>query len=107
MLDITEEIKDLAEDRLIRNLKAGKERTINWYLATKARDRGYSQSLSLNGGTDENGRPISLTASGPTVLIYIPDNGRDPSMIDVSPPRIANKDGSTLASGLNAGNSDP
>lgn len=98
LYDIAEEIKDIAEDRLIRNIKAGKEKTVNWYLATKAPERGYAQRLSLNAGVDEDGNPIPLSAA-PTVVIYIPDNGRDPAFVTASPARISNSNGSHAANG--------
>ena len=42
---------------------------------TKARDRGYARQHNLTGA---KGQP--LTASPAQVVIYIPDNGRDPEI---------------------------
>ena len=80
VVDITEELKDLAEDRLIRNIKAGKERSVTWFLATKARDRGYGHAGIP---VDEDGNLVGI--AGATVHIYIPDNGRDPLIINAAP----------------------
>ena len=41
VVDIVETQKDLVEGQLLNNCKKGKERSIFFYLSTKAKDRGY------------------------------------------------------------------
>jgi hypothetical protein len=87
--EIDEALKDLAEANIFKLIKAGDRHTSIWYLGTKARDRGYGQQLGVSAGFDDQGRPVALSAS-PSVMIYIPDNGRDPQLIVAGPQRILN-----------------
>ena len=73
--EAAEEIKDLAETALIENIRNGDTNAIKFYLETKAWDRGYARQHNLTGA---KGQP--LTASPAQVVIYIPDNGRDPEI---------------------------
>lgn len=84
LAEVSEEMKDVAEASLFKQIVEGSESNTRWYLATKARDRGYGQQVGVTAGFDEQGRPVPLSA-GPSVLIYIPDNGRDPGLVDVTP----------------------
>jgi hypothetical protein len=72
--DCVEEIKDLAESKLIENIRANDTGAIKFFLERRARDRGYGAHYALSG---EEGQPIFPAAK---VHIYIPDNGRDPQL---------------------------
>jgi hypothetical protein len=45
---------DLAEDVVLRKLKRGDVQTARWFLARKARDRGYGDEFGISGGLDIN-----------------------------------------------------
>jgi hypothetical protein len=70
-----EEIKDLAESALIANIRKGDTAAIKFYLETKGKDRGYVRRYNLTGA---EGQP--LTRPPAQVVLYLPDNGRDPQM---------------------------
>ena len=70
-----EEIKDLAETALIENIRNGDTNAIKFYLETKGKDRGYMRQYRVSG---PQGQP--LTAPQAQVVIYLPDNGRDPGI---------------------------
>lgn len=53
--DIDEELKDLAEGKLLQLIRAGDPQTIRWYLERKGRDRGYGQRVEATG---PDGGPI-------------------------------------------------
>jgi hypothetical protein len=55
LTDIDEQIKDLAESKMLTLLRAGDAQTVRWYLETKAKDRGYTRRVE-NVGKD--GGPI-------------------------------------------------
>lgn len=55
--DIDEEIKDLAEGKLLQLIKAGDGQAIRFYLERKARDRGYGHKVEATG---PNGGPIEV-----------------------------------------------
>jgi hypothetical protein len=71
-----EEIKDLAETALIENIRNGDTNAIKFYLETKGKDRGYVRQYKVTGA---EGQP--LTAPPPQVVVYMPDNGRDPDLV--------------------------
>jgi hypothetical protein len=71
-----EEIKDLAETALIENIRNRDTNAIKFYLETKAKDRGYVRQYKVTGA---QGQP--LTAPPSQVVVYIPDNGRDPKIV--------------------------
>jgi hypothetical protein len=87
--DINEGLKDMAEDQLLKNIKRGRERSVMWYLATKARDRGYGSGGS---GVDLDGNFVA----GASVHIYMPDNGRDPLIVNGEALRKPNGRGNGL-----------
>jgi hypothetical protein len=70
-----EEIKDLAETALIENVRNGDTNAIKFYLETKGKDRGYVRQYRVSG---PQGQP--LIAPQAQVVIYLPDNGRDPGI---------------------------
>ncbi len=45
---------DVAEDVVLRKLKRGDVQTARWFLARKARDRGYGDEFGISGGLDIN-----------------------------------------------------
>ena len=53
----TEKIIDLAESSLIRNIRNGDTTSIIFYLKTKGKKRGYSQSVDVSGTIEH--KPIS------------------------------------------------
>lgn len=55
--DIDEEIKDLAEGKMLQLLRAGDPSTIRWYLEMKAKDRGYARRVE---NTGPNGGPMEM-----------------------------------------------
>ena len=74
--EAAEEIKDLAETALIGNIRNGDTNAIKFYLETKAKDRGYVRQHKV---TSAEGQPI--TVPPPQVVLYLPDNGRDPEIV--------------------------
>jgi hypothetical protein len=74
--EAVEEIKDLAETALIENIRNRDTNAIKFYLETKAKDRGYVRQYKVTGA---EGQP--LTAPPAQVVVYIPDNGRDPEIV--------------------------
>ena len=46
--DIQEELIDLAESMLLKNIKEGKTAEIIFYLKTKGKDRGYIETINQN-----------------------------------------------------------
>jgi hypothetical protein len=71
-----EEIKDLAETALIENIRNGDTNAIRFYLETKGKDRGYVRQYKVTGAEDQ-----PLMVSPPQVVVYMPDNGRDPEIV--------------------------
>jgi hypothetical protein len=69
--DVVEQNLDLAEHKLLKNVEAGREASIFFYLKTKGKERGYVERF---GYVDKNDKPVD----GPTYVIVLPDNGRDP-----------------------------
>lgn len=55
LTDIDEEIKDLAEGKMLQLLRAGDPQTIRWFLEMKAKDRGYARRVE---NTGKDGGPI-------------------------------------------------
>lgn len=55
--DIDEELKDLAEGKMLQLIRAGDPQTIRWYLEMKAKDRGYARRVE---NTGPNGGPIEV-----------------------------------------------
>jgi hypothetical protein len=74
--EAAEEIKDLAETALIRNIRNGDTNAIKFYLETKAKDRGYVRQYKVTGA---EGQPLKVPP--PQVVLYLPDNGRDPELV--------------------------
>jgi hypothetical protein len=74
--EAVEEIKDLAETALIENIRYGDTNAIEFYLETKAKDCGYVRQYKITGAESQ-----PLTVPPPQVVIYIPDNGRDPELV--------------------------
>jgi hypothetical protein len=74
--EATEEIKDLAETALIDNIRDHDTNAIKFYLETKAKDRGYVRQYK-----DTDVKDQTLTAPPPRVVLYLPDNGRDPEIV--------------------------
>ena len=79
--DIRERMKDLAEGALYKLLSKEHAPTVHWYLGRMAADRGYGQTIAMEGTRD--GPPIQVEGKA-TVKLYLPDNGRDP---DINKPR--------------------
>ncbi|WP_205602463.1 helix-turn-helix domain-containing protein [Chelativorans alearense] len=60
--EIDEEIKDLAETKLIQAIRDGDMPTVRWYLETKAKDRGYTRRVE---NTGPDGGPIETKRVAP------------------------------------------
>ncbi len=60
-----EKIKDMAESAIMRSIKEGNTQDAKWFLARKAKDRGYADKLEVEG---KNETVITV--------FEIPDNGR-------------------------------
>jgi hypothetical protein len=73
--ECVEEIKYLAETKLIQNIKNNDTSAITFYLKMKTKDRGYVNQRVLTGA---DGQPLNPPAR---VLICLPDNGRDPALV--------------------------
>jgi hypothetical protein len=69
--DCMEEIKDLAESKLIENIRANDTSAIRFFLERRARDRGYGAHYALTG---EGKQPLFPAVQA---HLYLPDNGRD------------------------------
>lgn len=54
-LDIEEELKDLAEGKVLQAIRAGDMQTVRWYLEMKAKDRGYDRRVEIVG---KDGGPL-------------------------------------------------
>lgn len=54
-LELDEEIKDIAEAKVIQAIRDGDMQTARWYLETKGKDRGYSRRFEQTG---PSGGPI-------------------------------------------------
>ena len=69
--EAVEEIKesqiDYVEGQLIKNISAGKETSIIFYLKSKAKDRGYAEKLDITSG----GKPLT------ELKIEVIDTGKD------------------------------
>ncbi len=57
---IVEELADLAESKLLGNIREGEFPSIKFYLESKARDRGYGRSVEMTGA---KGAPITIAAA--------------------------------------------
>ena len=57
--EITEELADLAEAKLLDGIRNGEFPNIKFFLEHKARDRGYGRNLELSG---PGGKPIGIAA---------------------------------------------
>jgi hypothetical protein len=64
---------DLAESKLFNAIGDGNMTAIIFFLKTKGRDRGYVE-VSRLGYVDKDDQPTD----GPTYVVVLPDNGRDP-----------------------------
>lgn len=53
--EIDDEIKDIAEGKVIMAIRAGDMQTIRWYLELKAKDRGYVRRVE---NTGKDGGPV-------------------------------------------------
>ena len=73
--DCVEDVKDLAETKLIENIRNNDTKSILFYLETKGKDRGYVRRHILTG---DEGRPLMPPAQ---VVICMPDNHRDPELV--------------------------
>jgi hypothetical protein len=73
--ECSEGIKDLAETKLIQNIKNNDTQAITFYLRMKAKDRGYVNQRVVTGA---DGQPLVPPGQ---VVIYLPDNGRDPALV--------------------------
>lgn len=69
--DCAEEVKDLAESKLIENIRANDTSAIRFFLERRARDRGYGAHYALTGEGKQSLFPASHAR------LYLPDNGRD------------------------------
>jgi hypothetical protein len=74
-----EEMLDLAEGNVFKAVEAGNENMTKFLLATRGKDRGYTYRQE-NQALGADGTPVNPV--GPQVIIYVPDNGRDPEMVD-------------------------
>lgn len=73
-----EEIKDLAETALIENIRNGDTNAIRFYLETKGKDRSYVRQYKVTGA---EGQPLMVPPPQVEVVVYMPDNGRDPEIV--------------------------
>lgn len=62
LTDVEEEMKDLAESKLIELIKAGDGASIRYYLSTKGRDRGYGNQTAITGA---DGGAVKVEVSVP------------------------------------------
>lgn len=60
--DVEEELLDLAETKLIQNIRAGKSTDIQFFLRTKGKHRGYTYQIEHAG---PGGGPIPVENSNP------------------------------------------
>ena len=47
ILDETEQVKDKAESQTFTAINNGDMQTVRWFLATKGKDRGYSEKVDI------------------------------------------------------------
>jgi len=78
--EVIENNLDLAEGALLRGITQGNMTAVIYYLKTKGKHRGYIERLEQTGA---NGEPLHQPAQ---VMIYIPDNGRDPDIVGALQP---------------------
>jgi len=72
--EVTEENLDLAEGALLKGITDGNMTAVIYYLKTKGKHRGYVERFEQTGA---DGKPLPSAAVSQVVL-YLPDNGRDP-----------------------------
>ena len=63
--DIEEELKDLAEGKILQLIRAGDGQTVRWYMEMKGKDRGYTrrvENVGRDGGPIETTTTVDLSA---------------------------------------------
>ena len=63
--DVEERMKDVSESRLFRLLSEGDPATLRWYLARKARDRGYGDKIEHSGDVGGGVSHVTITLVKP------------------------------------------
>lgn len=62
--DINEVTLDFAENQLLKKIKEGSERSILFYMKYRGKNRGYNDTLQINGDLNHNIQVIKL--NGPS-----------------------------------------
>src|SRR5690606_12635598 len=60
--EIKEELKDLAEGKVLQSIKSGDMQTVRWFLEFQAKDRGYNRRVEMSG---PGGGPIETRQEPP------------------------------------------
>lgn len=58
-VEVDEELLDVAENAVIRDLRAGEMKTVRWYMERKGKNRGYSSRIEQTG---PDGAPMEFEA---------------------------------------------